>query len=135
MRKVRHVLEFAIDKREVLRAARAWRALRQWDEAVGPALAQKSCPDRYEHGTVFVAVEGSTWAMELRMRKDEILARLRSISDEPTLFDKLRFGVRPFEKPVEAEAPVPITVKAPEVRSIREIGERLIEKRRDAGRD
>ena len=98
MRKIGHVLPNAIGKDEVLKAARAQAALKDWSGIVGPALAERSHPDRYDHGTVWVAVEGSAWAQELRMSKETILARLRERSGEPGLFRNLRFGVRPIKR-------------------------------------
>lgn len=94
MRPLRDVLGGALERAEVLRAARAHRVLRRWPEVVGPALAARSWPDRFERGTVWVAVEGSAWASELRMMKTRILARLEELAEEPNLFQDLRFGDR-----------------------------------------
>lgn len=90
------MLSPAIGREEVLRAARAQRVLREWPSVVGDAMAKRSFPDRYDRGTVWVAVEGSAWAQELRMTKDRILEKLKELSGEPTLFKDLRFGVRPL---------------------------------------
>ena len=94
MRKLDRILPDSMGRNEVLKAARAQRALRQWEEVVGPALAARSQPDRYERGTVWVAVQGSAWAQELRMRRDQLLSRLTEIAGEPGLFTDMRFGVR-----------------------------------------
>ncbi len=114
----------ALGRDEVVRAAHARRALRSWDSVVGEALGARSCPDRYDRGTVFVAVEGSAWAQELRLAKPRILERLRSMSGDPSLFVDLRFGVRPL-RPLEPE--VPVAPRAPEPaedrRTIREIAD------------
>ncbi|MBI1332330.1 MAG: DUF721 domain-containing protein [Armatimonadetes bacterium] len=85
---------------EVLRAARAISVMKKWEQVVGKEMAARSWPERYDHGTVWVAVVGSAWAQELRMQKDEILARLNTIANEPTLFVNARFGVRPLKKAV-----------------------------------
>lgn len=96
----------AIAQAEVLRAARAQRALRSWPQVVGPGLASRSHPERYERGTVWVAVEGSAWAQELRMIKDVIIDRLEQHAGERGLFIDVRFGVRPLpdEEPEEETA-------------------------------
>ena len=91
----------AIARDEILRAGKAQVALRRWEEVVGPMLASKSAPDRYDHGTVWVAVTGSAWAQELRMVKNQILGKLRQISGDPNLFTDVRFGVRPLPPPPE----------------------------------
>jgi len=129
VRKVRDVLPRAIDNDQALDAMRAQRILRRWPEVVGEKLASKCRPDRYTRGTVWVAVSSSSWAQELRMMRDDILGRLRAISDEPKLFTELRFGVRSLPPPPEAEpeAEVLLEVEIPADRralSIREIAAR-----------
>lgn len=94
MRPLQQMLPQVVDRKEVLRAARAQIVLRRWEEFVGPALAERSLPDRYEAGTAWVAVESSAWAHELRMRGEVILDRLNEAAGE-RLFEKIRFGVRP----------------------------------------
>ena len=93
MRHVARVLPRAVENAEVLRAARAAAALRRWEEAVGPLLATKSVPDRYDRGTVWVATQGSAWAQELRLMKPLILERLEAMVGERGMFLDVRFGV------------------------------------------
>jgi len=116
MRRLAQVLPNALGRGdEVLRRARAQALLRRWDEIVGEGLAKRSRPDRYGNGTVWVAVEGSAWAQELRLRKETILARLRELSGESSLFHDIRFGVRPLPlpdaelqaEPAESAEPLP----------------------------
>lgn len=95
MRHVGRVLPRAVENAEVLRAARASAALRRWEEVVGPLLAEKSVPDRYDRGTVWVATQGSAWAQELRLMKPLILERLEAMAGERGMFLDVRFGVRP----------------------------------------
>jgi predicted nucleic acid-binding Zn ribbon protein len=131
MKKLAHGLGEALGRDEVLRKARAQSILKRWDEVVGPMLATKSQPDRYERGTVFVAVTGSAWAQELRMRRDMILARLVELAGEPSLFSDIRFGMRPVEEqPEEAMATDSGEDHRQEIGqlSIREIAERRLEK-------
>ncbi len=130
MRKVDRILRAAVQSEEILQAARAQALLRDWTEIVGETLAKKSWPDRYARGTVWVAVEGSAWATELRMRKGDILQRLRDRAEDGTLFKDVRFGVRtlPDHPPVESAEPAPKTEDEPpiEALSIREIAERRL---------
>lgn len=119
------MLSRAIERPEILRAARAGLALERWSEVVGPLLAERSRPDRYERGTVFVAVTGSAWAQELRMRREEIMDRLREIAGEPSLFINIRFGVRALPDP-EFTVPEPVYEAPSEELSIREIAERRL---------
>lgn len=94
MKKLDEVLNQAIAQREVLRAARARRALKHWDNVVGETLAIHSVPENWEQGTLWVSASGSAWAQELRMHADSILERLNALADEK-LFTSLRVGVRP----------------------------------------
>jgi len=137
MRRIRQVLPSALANEELLKVARAQSAMRRWPEVVGTMLAERSFPDRYGRGTLWVAVEGSAWAQELRMMKDKILRRLNDVSGESGLFTDVRFGVRPLPplpKPVEE-------IKAASEKedlaglSIREIAERRLAKWKDEGRD
>lgn len=102
MKRLLSILPDAVNRKEVLRAARAQKALKAWPEAVGSLLSTKSYPERYDRGTVWVAVEGSAWAQELRMLTPAILAKLANISGDPYLFKELRFGVRK-RKPESSE--------------------------------
>ncbi|MFY9233092.1 MAG: DUF721 domain-containing protein [Fimbriimonadaceae bacterium] len=97
MKKLQDTLKKALGREEILRMARAQRVMRRWPEIVGAAMAGRSAPDRYERGTVWVAVQGSAWAQELRMMRDRILGKLGELAADPTLFTDIRFGVRPFK--------------------------------------
>jgi predicted nucleic acid-binding Zn ribbon protein len=134
MRRIRTVVPDAIGRSEVIRTARAQRALRQWQEVVGDHLAKRSHPDRYTQGTVWVAVEGSAWAQELRLMKPKILERLGNIAGDPSLFRDVRFGVRKLPQEALAddlESPEGLP-KGTEL-SIREIAQRRLAKmRKDA---
>ena len=130
------LLGSALGRDEVLRAGRAQRVMRRWPEIVGEALAKRSWPDRYERGTVWVAVQGSAWASELRMVKARILSRMRELSGESGLFEDVRFGERPTRPPENEEAPEDHSrPKRPELEglSIREIAERRLREWGDEG--
>ena len=116
---------------EVLKAARAISVMRKWELVVGKDMANRSWPERFDHGTVWIAVTGSAWAQELRMQKDEIIARLNSIADEPGLFMNARFGVRPLKREKEGEASEE-AVADTEGLTIREIAEKRLQAWRDA---
>jgi predicted nucleic acid-binding Zn ribbon protein len=96
MKKVEGMLGAALGRPEVLKAARAQIAMRKWGEIVGEALADKSEPDRYEKGTLWVVASGSAWAQEIRLRKEDIVTRLNEAAAEPGLFRDVRVGVRSF---------------------------------------
>lgn len=127
LKKLQAIIPDALGREEVVRTARAQRALRSWPEVVGQELAKRSYPDRYDRGTVWIAVTGSAWAQELRMIKDRILQRLREVSGEADMFKELRFGVRPImePEPLVEEPPTP-RVKPTEDLTIREIAERRL---------
>jgi predicted nucleic acid-binding Zn ribbon protein len=123
----------AIGREEVLRMARAQAVLRDWTAIVGPQMATRSHPDRFDRGTVWVAVEGSAWAQELRMIKDVILQRLEQKAGESGLFLDVRFGVRPLPEAEAPEKPVVHAVVEDDrgELSISEIAARRLQKWRD----
>lgn len=127
MRRVEKILPRALE-RELVDHGKAHGAMRKWEDVVGPALATRSWPDRYDHGVVWVAVKGSAWAQELRLMKETILKRLRGLVDDPGLFRDVRFGVRALpERPLAEQA-----AEAPrEELSIAEIAKRRLERWKD----
>ena len=126
MRRLQHVLPDAFDAKEVVRTAMAQRILRDWPDIVGKNLASRSRPERVDRGVVWVAVEGSAWAQELRMMREIILERLRSRSPDPSLFKDLRFGVRPLPLPKEQAAAGAEPQEDLSGLSVREIAERRL---------
>jgi predicted nucleic acid-binding Zn ribbon protein len=126
MRKLGHVLPQALSGHEALIAARAQAVLRRWPEVVGDYLAERSRPDRFHKGTVWVAVRDNVWAQELRFRREEILQRLNELSVDGHIFTSVRFGVR--QLPAEEEPVVEAPKETFDTRglSIREIAERRL---------
>jgi predicted nucleic acid-binding Zn ribbon protein len=132
VKKVAQMLSPAIGREEVLKAAKAVKILRDWPAIVGEAMAARSHPDRYDRGTVWVAVQGSAWAQELRMQKDQILERLDSRGKG--LFIDLRFGVRPLpEETISIPERQELPKSDSEGLSIREIAERRLKNWNDGG--
>ena len=130
MKKVGDMMSESIGREEILRTARAQRIVRNWAEIVGPLLAEKSSPSRFDRGTLWVSVQSSEWAQELRMMKRTILAKLAQASGDPELFKDVRFGTRPI--PEEEPTPEDEARKRAEYResiadlSIAEIRERRL---------
>jgi predicted nucleic acid-binding Zn ribbon protein len=132
MKKIQKILPQALND-ELIRLGVAQNAMRRWDEVVGPMLAARSWPDRFDHGVLWVAVAGSAWAQELRLKKTTILARLGEIAGQPHLFSDIRFGVRTLPAR-EAEELLEIPEEAPvepKELSIKEIASRRLGKWRD----
>jgi predicted nucleic acid-binding Zn ribbon protein len=128
MKKLSSIVPEALPREEILRAGRAKKALRQWSEIVGPMLATKSFPDKFEHGTVWVAVSGSAWAQELRMVKGQIMTKLAKLCGDPNLFTDIRFGVRPL--PAAEVDEVPDTRNDEHREKIRDLSIQEIKERR-----
>ncbi len=135
MNKLREILAKDVVGPEVARTARALAIMRRWREVVGEELAARSWPDRYSKGSLWVAVQGSAWAQELRMLKTPILSKLNALAGEP-LFVNVRFGVRALPLQEETAAPsLPLVEDRPTKRSIREIREKWFGTSGDAQRD
>jgi predicted nucleic acid-binding Zn ribbon protein len=65
---------------------------RAWPGAVGEAIAREASPVAERSGVVTVACRSSTWAQELDLLRDQILARLRADLDYPEGLAGLRFS-------------------------------------------
>ena len=50
-----------------------WRAVQEWPDAVGPALARRTRAVSFQEGTLLVEVEGSAWMHELGYLKQELI--------------------------------------------------------------
>jgi len=88
-----------------------------WPEAVGDAVSRKAWPLRLgRDGTLYVAAASATWANELSLLQDEILAALRARLDVETP-SAIRFAVGPIpepERPLElADEAAPGTLDVP----------------------
>jgi predicted nucleic acid-binding Zn ribbon protein len=53
-----------------------WRAVREWDQVVGPRLARHTRAVGFRDGTLQVEVEGSSWMHELGFLKRELVERI-----------------------------------------------------------
>jgi len=70
-----------------------------WPEAVGDAVSRKAWPLRLgRDGTLHVAAASATWANELSLLQDEILAALCARLDVETP-SAIRFAVGPIPEP------------------------------------
>jgi predicted nucleic acid-binding Zn ribbon protein len=87
-----------------------------WPQAVGDAVARKAWPLRLARdGTLHVAVASATWANELSLLQDDVLAALRAKlgTESPPA---IRFAVGPIPEPerslevVADAAPRPLEV-------------------------
>lgn len=114
----------------MLRAGRALAVLKHWNEIVGDFLGERSHPDRFDRGVVWVSVEGSAWAQEMRMLKEDILMKLNEKAGEQNLFVNVRFGVRPVNRSSVEPTEVVADNSQVEDLSIREIAERRLRKLR-----
>ncbi|MBL8087388.1 MAG: DUF721 domain-containing protein [Chthonomonas sp.] len=106
MRRLSDLLALSVDRPEVLRASRAQPIVRRWKEFAGPVLGERCVPDRYDHGTLWIAAKGNAWEQELRFQKDRILAMMNEAAGEE-LFTQMRIGTRPPRRDWEA-APDPL---------------------------
>jgi predicted nucleic acid-binding Zn ribbon protein len=126
MKKLNQLLPDAIGRQEVLRASRAQSVLRSWATVVGPVLAERCQPDRYDNGTVWISVQGAAWAQEIRLMKPIILQRLNTLAGS-MIFHDLRCGVRPSgDHLMPIEKAVIEVEEYDESLSIREIAERRL---------
>ena len=66
-----------------------------WAAAVGAPAVPRALPWTLRDGTLTLRVQSSTWAQDLSLRKDELLARLGAELADDRVRD-LRFVVMPY---------------------------------------
>jgi predicted nucleic acid-binding Zn ribbon protein len=54
-----------------------------WEQAVGERIAAQARPVREREGTITIECRASTWAQELDLLQDELLARVNEALGEP----------------------------------------------------
>lgn len=80
--------------------ARAPVSARDWEAAVGTRIAARAMPAKLDRGVLHVRVASSTWAQELSLLCEPILAQLRA---RGVPVDVLRFRVGQVEAPERAK--------------------------------
>jgi hypothetical protein len=85
-------------------------AMAAWPAAVGPAVARHAAPERVEHDTLHVVVDGAPWANELRWMEGPLVARLNAACGRQVV-SRLRFRIGTLPA-VEVET-LPATVPRP----------------------
>ncbi|MDI1478191.1 DUF721 domain-containing protein [Polyangium sp. y55x31] len=89
---------------------------RDWEAAVGSRIAARARPVKLERGVLHVRAASSTWAQELSMLCEPILAQLKA---RGIAVESLRFRVGPVDPPERAKTrgdvrTAPPAVKLPE---------------------
>jgi predicted nucleic acid-binding Zn ribbon protein len=87
------MLAKAVGRKEIFDRLEANRVIRHWMQVVGPHLAAKSTPEKFERGVLTVAVTSAPWAQELRLRKAELVIRLNDAAGKG-LFEDIKFVAR-----------------------------------------
>jgi predicted nucleic acid-binding Zn ribbon protein len=83
------VLESALERVEPATLLAA--VQRAWSAAVGEAIAAEASPVFERDGVVTVACRSSTWAHELELLADQMVAGLRRELPPETMLEGLRF--------------------------------------------
>jgi hypothetical protein len=100
--------------------ARAYRALRAFQRAVGPRIAARARAERLRGSILFVRVTASSWAQELNIMKEQLIAKLQRTPGGEVVYD-LRFNVGPLEELPDWDAlpaptgPLPAAAAHPDV--------------------
>lgn len=76
--KVGDVLERVLRRRGLARAMAYQKLLEDWPRLVGPGLARMTRARSVRDGVLVVEVPSSSWAMELNLRRRQIMARLNA---------------------------------------------------------
>jgi len=54
------------------------KVIAEWDELVGPRIAEVATPVRIQGETLFIGVESASWRMELSMMRPQLLRKLNA---------------------------------------------------------
>lgn len=87
-------------------------AMRDWEAAVGSRIAARARPMRLERGVLHVRTASSTWAQELTLLADAIIAQLRGRGID---VEALRFRVGSVEPPERPPWRKEVRTSPPEV--------------------
>jgi len=79
-----------LDRARLTERVEEARAVPEWAERVGPAIAAVATPLRASRGVLVVAVRSSAWLMELKLREPELLERINA-GRERGRIRKIRF--------------------------------------------
>ena len=63
-----------------------------WPKAVGPKIAQQTCPDGWRAGTLFVKTTSSVWVQQLHFMKEDIRKKINDLAGK-TVVQEIHFGV------------------------------------------
>ncbi len=76
--KVRDVLKRVLKRRGLHKQMEYQKVIDDWPRLVGPGVARVTRARSVANGVLIVEVASSAWAMELNMRKRQIMARLNA---------------------------------------------------------
>lgn len=94
-------------------ASRSPVSARDWEAAVGSRIAARARPVKLERGVLHVRAASSTWAQELSMLCEPILAQLKA---RGVAVESLRFRVGPVDPPERAKTRNELRVAPPAVK-------------------
>jgi len=81
----------ALKLRGITDEIRRNRVLTEWDDLVGPRIAQRTRPYGITGRTLIIDVVSSAWLQELNLLRGQLLPQLLQRVGEPKLFDELKF--------------------------------------------
>ncbi|MDI6823362.1 MAG: DUF721 domain-containing protein [Bacillota bacterium] len=94
MEQLGFTLERTLKRLGIARGVRERMALVVWGEVVGPAAARNTRPVLVRRGQLFVQASSSTWAQELSLMRNHLVARLNARLGDEVIRD-IRFAVDP----------------------------------------
>lgn len=94
MEQLGFTLERTLKRLGIARGVRERMALVVWGEVVGPAAARNTRPVLVRGGQLLVQASSSTWAQELSLMRNHLVARLNARLGEEVVRD-IRFAVDP----------------------------------------
>ena len=81
------VLERALENLGISGKLRAQRAVTEWADIVGPAIAAHAVAEKISGGVLQVRVDDAVWRAELHLRREEICAKVNARAGEEIVRD------------------------------------------------
>jgi predicted nucleic acid-binding Zn ribbon protein len=84
---IQSVLGGLLKDRHLIPSMRRVMVMSLWEQVVGPLVARKSWPEKFDNDTLVVGVSSHSWAAQLHLLKPQILSRYRQLLGRAALKD------------------------------------------------
>lgn len=87
---LKSILSGFLHERKLDKNLKVYQVFDAWEQAVGAKIARHSQPKRFKDGTLWIAVDNSTWMQQLSLLSEEICGKVNRALEAP-MVQKVRF--------------------------------------------